>query len=110
MGFWWRGVSARLRLLGFGGGYVSARLKVLWSRGSGGSSVITAAQQGAAPDRTQRAQFPGDYYFPVRCVRRVSLVVVWLRAALLSFRVNQLGEQNVYIRFAAFAPNANKLN
>ncbi len=34
-----------------------ARLKVLWARGSGGSGVVTAAQQGAAPDRLQLRSF-----------------------------------------------------
>ena len=43
-GFGWRGVSAFLRRLDFGSRHVSARLKVLWARGSGERNVTTAAQ------------------------------------------------------------------
>ena len=53
LGFGRRGFSALLRVLGFCGRYVSAPVKVVGRAASGGQNAITAAQQGAAPDRLQ---------------------------------------------------------
>jgi hypothetical protein len=92
LGYWWRGVSALLRVLVLHGAawsfwcgfWVSAadtfRLgsKYFGGAAGGGRNVTTAAQQGAAPDR-HSARNSQQIVTLHRAVAAGELGVVWLR-------------------------------